>query len=158
MLIGDFPMILINESTFDSNSAGYGTGRAISVIYYKQRSDAMFVVSNSVFSNNNAYECGALDITASTFLQEHLVHLQVSTSTFRSNYQKSGIGHFYSGVVCLSHINASIENTNFGRNTDRALIARESTVRVNGCIFNNNSVEGNGGAVYGHSNFIGIFN
>ena len=92
------------------------------------------------------------------FPREHLVHLQVSTSTFRSNYQRSGISHFYSGVVCLSRINASIENTNFSRNTDRALIARESTIRVNRCIFNNNSVEGNGGTVYGHSNFIGIFN
>ena len=153
ILSGDFPMILIDESTFDSNSASYGTGGAISVRYSEQRSDAVFVVSNSVFDSNNVSldDCGALDITASTSPQEYLVHLQVSTSIFRSNSQGRG---YFSGVVCLSHINASIDNTNFSGNMDRALTARESTVRVSGCIFNSNS----GGAVYGQSNFIGVFN
>ena len=157
-LRGDLRMVLINESTFESNSAS--NDGAISVFYSEQKNDSKFVITNSIFVNNNAnISCGVLSVTASLFRQEHSLHsrtIQVISSEFRSNTQTLAV-LTGSGAVCLSYTNASLINSNFSGNSQRALTVMDSGVTVDGCIFNDNFVERDGGAVYG-TNVNGTFN
>ena len=157
-LRGDLRMVLINESTFDNNNAT--NDGAISVFYFQQNNDSKFMITNSIFANNKAnLRCGVLSVTASLIRQEHLLHsrtVQVISSEFRSNTQTLG-NLFGSGAMCLSYTNVSLINSNFIGNSQRALTMRENGVRVEGCIFNDNFVERDGGAVYG-ININGTFN
>ena len=157
-LRGDLRMVLINESTFESNSAS--ESGAISMFYFQQNDDSKFVITKSVFTSNSAnIRCGVLSITASLFRQEDLLHgrtVEVISSVFQSNTQT--LTNLFGGAVCLSYTNASLVNSNFTRNSRRALIVRENRVTVDGCIFNNSSIERDGGAVFGRSNVIATFN
>ena len=157
-LNGDLCMVLINESTFENISANI-TG-AISVHYSGQSNDFMLKIANGIFTSNNAdSRCGVLSVSASPIRQEHLLHsrtIQVISSEFRSNTQN--LSNLYgSGAICFSYTNASLVNSIFSGNSQRALIVQESGVTVDRCIFNDNFVQRDGGAVYGR-NINGTFN
>lgn len=159
-LSGDLPIISINQSTFTKNTAS-DSGGVISVFYLEQRGDAELVISNSVFSNNSASRCGVLHVRASTFRQEHTLYgrnVQVNRSIFTSNIQT---GTFGSNVICLTNTNASIVHSNFSHNSGSghagALFMQQGMLAVEGSVFDNNRAGRDGGVIYGHRNFTGIF-
>ena len=88
---------------------------------------------------------------------QHFQSTHCIAEPFKSN-NRSRLNILRSGIVCLSNTNASILSSNFSRNGATPLIAAQSTVAVDGSVFNENSVEGDGGAIYGHRNFVGLFN
>lgn len=82
--------------------------------------------------------------------------MEVISSVFQSNTQ--AISNLFGfGAVCLSYTNTSILNSNFNRNSQRALALRKNRVTVDGCTFDDNSIQRDGGAVYG-SNIVHVFN
>lgn len=159
-LRGDLRMVLINESTFESNSAS--DDGAISVFYLDQKNNSKFVITNSIFTGNSdrvGRGCGVLGITVSPSSPENFLYsrtVQVISSVFQFNTQTHS--SLLSGVMCLSNTNAFLVNSNFTGNSQRALIAMNSTIAVDGCVFNNNFVERDGGAVFGSDNVIATFN
>ena len=157
-LHGDLRMVLINESIFENNSAN--DAGAISVFYFGQSNDSTLKIANSIFTSNNAdISCGVLSVSSSLLCQEHLLHsrtIQVISSEFISNTQNLS-NQLGSGAICFSYTNASLVNSIFSRNSQRALTVRENGVTVDMCIFNDNYVQRDGGAVYGR-NINGTFN
>ena len=157
-LHGDLRMVLINESIFENNSAN--DAGAISVFYFGQSTDSTLKIANSIFTSNNAdISCGVLSVSSSLLCQEHLLHsrtIQVISSEFISNTQNLS-NQLGSGAICFSYTNASLVNSIFSRNSQRALTVRENGVTVDMCIFNDNYVQRDGGAVYGR-NINGTFN
>ncbi len=157
-LQGDLRMVLINETTFESNSAN--EDGAISVFYFLQNDDSRFIIANSIFTSNSArLSCGVLSVASALIRQEDLLHsrtIHIISSEFRSNTQNL-INRFGSGAMCFSYTNALLVNSNFSGNSQRALTVRQSEITVDGCIFSDKFVQRDGGAVYGNS-INGTFN
>ena len=146
-IIGVGSSVSVRISTFDNNSAHHRSGGAI--LHFAGLSTDNSI-DKSIFSNNKAAFCGALDFVQVTVTSTLFIHNRATTGLRSSvNWKKRG-----GGAICTrdsSTLFNSTFNHNIAEESSAGVLNTLSGMRVEGSTFENNEAGRDGGVILHHT-------
>ena len=143
--------VVVSECIFSNNKAnGYGGAIYYYSRYNRNRYSLTINISESIFINNSASDCGA--ISAKDERQSQL-DINITASMFYYNKALSYVsGHGNGGVACINDISVTISNCTFVQNVANhsggVFRAENSTLNISNSYFYRNSAREDGGVLF----------
>ena len=137
ILNGLAPLTISGTNTFTNNSSGITSGDYGGALY----STSDLTVSGATFTNNDAYEGGAIYMSVTTTLT-------IDDSTFTSNTAANVGGAIRNSGVVLINSSTFAGNSTVGGGHDGGAIFSSHTLDINNSTFSGNSVADTAGAIY----------